>query len=192
MPELQLSGETPGKTELITEQKPLTPEEKRILKKISDKKLLFIAGSYVAFLAILVLAWIEKWFDSVGHGEEDTARFKLVAPYVFSFFFILLTVYFVNYYRKSVRPFIIDLKEGFKELLYFPAESYKTPFFNAYYIKTPSKKNAMIRVSKEMYDSIQPGVKGCLCLSPRARFVFSIDVAGKKVEFNEKNSRIYD
>ncbi|MBL7740724.1 MAG: hypothetical protein JNK14_16010, partial [Chitinophagaceae bacterium] len=116
----------------------------------------------------------------------------LVAPYVFLFFFIVLTVYFVSYYRKSVHPFIKDLKEGIKELLYFPAESYKTPFFNAYYIKTPSKKNAMIRVSKEMYDSIQPGSKGCLCLSPRARFVFFIEVAGKKIEFNEKNSRIYD
>ena len=175
---------------LLQEQKSMSPGEIRILQMIRNKKLLFIVSSYCTFLAILALGWLYGGGRSARWGEEEVRRYRYVAPIVIAFFFIVLTIYFVNYYLKSLYPYIKDIKRGVKELLYFEPDSYKTPFFDTYYIRTVSKKNSLVRISKELYDAIQPGCKACMAISPAARFVFSIDVNGKKMEFNEKNALI--
>jgi hypothetical protein len=180
---------SPGKI-IQQEQRALTSEEARILSRIRDKKIVHIASTYLVLSFILVFAWLYGWTKTFGMKEEDAGAFDVVGPLVILFLFITLTIFFVNYYLKAVRPFVRDLKAGYKELIFFEPESYKTPFFDAYYIKTPSKKNAVIRISKEFYDSIKPGCKACLCLTPHARFPFSIDVDGKRIEFNEKNTRV--
>ena len=176
---------------LLSEQQPLTTAEKNILIKIRDKKIWIILSSYVVLLTVLILAWAGgpyKGRRSRSITEEDIERYKVVAPILIGIFFIALTIYFVNYYFKTLHPYIKDIKAGIKELLYYEPESYKTPFFETYYIKTISKKRAIVRVTKELYDAIQPGCRACISLSPSARFVFSIAVDEKKIEFNEKNS----
>ena len=179
---------------LLSEQQPLTVAEKNILIKIRDKKIRLLATTYATLLAILIFAWVEgpsrgsRWGRRSSITEEDINRFRIVAPIVIAFFFIILTIYFINYYLKTLHPYIKDIKAGIKELLYYEPESYKTPFFETYYIKTISKKRAMVRVTKELYDAIQPGCRACISLSPSARFVFSISVDEKIMEFNEKNS----
>lgn len=120
--------------------------------------------------------------------EEEIERFNLVAPIVITFLFIALTAFFVHYYFKTLHTYIKDIKGRIKVLYYFEPESYKTPFFDTYYIKTISKRRPMVRITKELYDAIQPGCKACISMSPFARFVFTIEVEDKKMEFNEKNS----
>lgn len=176
--------------ELIQEQKPLTKEEKRILTKIRDKKLLFIGSSYATMVALLVFVLLKYWGDSSLYETEKQKLFRTVLPWFMLFLFTILTIYFINYYLKSVHPLVKDLKGGVKELLYFPAQGYKTPFFDGYYLDTPSRKNARIRVSKDFYQLITPNTKVCMSLSLHSRFVFYVEMEGRRIEFNEKNARV--
>lgn len=174
---------------LSKEQRELTGGERRVLAAIRNKRLLFVGSAYGAFLVVLVLGWIEGWLQAVEIYEEEADQLRSAAAYTVLFFFLLLTIYFVNYYFKSVHPFVRDLKLGYKDLLYFQPLPYKTPLFDAYYVKTPSAKNAMIRISKEMFDLIQPGSKACLVLSRYARFPFLLEIEGRRIEFTEKHAR---
>ncbi len=181
----------PVQVNLQVVPRPLTEEEKRILKKISRKKLSVWATAYFSLLGILLYAALAgpgKMYRYREITDEDLERINIVVPIVIGFFFIVLNIYFIRYFLRSVYPYMKDLKGGAKELIYFPAESYKTPFFDTYYLKTISRKKPMIRITKEVYDEIQPGAEACISISPKARFVFALKVGEKKMEFNENNS----
>lgn len=173
---------------LLQEEKTLSVNEEVILQRIWKKKILFIGATYLAFVVVLVVAWVYGPEIAARNEYEERLRYEKLAPPLIIFFFVLLTVYFIRYYLRSAHPFWKDVKKGVKELIYFEPKPYKTPFFDRYYIQTISKKRAMVQISKEMYDAILPGAKACIALSPYARFVFSIHVDDKTMLFNEKNS----
>lgn len=180
-------------TVLLSEQKSLTANERKSLISIRNKKGLYIGSTYLLLSGLLIFAWVNGPYSGGRRSkhqitQEDIDRYNVVAPIVISFLLLLLTIYFFNYYRKTLHTYIKDIKGNIKVLYYFEPESYKTPFFDTYYIKTISRKRPMVRITKELYDAIQPGCKACISMSPFARFVFTIEVEDKKMEFNEKNS----
>lgn len=169
----------------------MSPTEMNTLISIRNKKIRYLASTYFALLACIIYGWLMGPYKTSKRRpptEEEIERFNLVAPLVITFLFIALTAFFVHYYFKTLHTYIKDIKGGIKILYYFKPESYKTPFFDTYYIKTISKKRPMVRITKELYDAIQPDCKACISMSPFARFVFTIEVEDKKMEFNEKNS----
>jgi hypothetical protein len=184
----------------LTEQKPLTEDERAIVARIVRKKLLFIIPSYVGLVMVLIIGWIwggagmpgrRSWTgERVEWDDDDLSRFALLAPYVMGFLFILLTIYLFRHYQKTIRPFIRDTRQGVKTVLFFTPEKYKTPIFDAYYIKTPFRKPPMIRISRELYDAIDAHSTGQIAYSPSARFVFFIEVNGHRINYNESNSVI--
>lgn len=168
----------------------LTEDEKKILKKIRDKKLFYILSSYFALTGILLFAIIESWGKSYRYGEDEVSRFKAIAPYFYSFLFIILTAYFGNYYFKLVHPFVKDVKKGLKEVIFFQPEKFQTPFFEEYYLVTPIKGKPRIKINKELFEAIQIETTAFVSLALYSRFMFSIDINGRKMEFNDSNVRI--
>ncbi len=181
---------SPNNIRLTGEKGFLTTEERIILEKIRNKKLLFIASTYGTLVVVLIIGWIKGWLESTHRGEEETNRFSIIAPFLIAFFFIMLTGYFIKYYIKAVHPFVLDLKRGNKELVYFTPEKYKTPFFAEYFLKTELKKKKLVRISLEMYDSIQYQSSACIYLAPVSQFVFKIVVDDKSISFSDKHEPV--
>jgi hypothetical protein len=181
----------PEKAELLREKKPLSQEERQILVKIRDRKLLYVVSTYLVLLAIIAFG-IFKMKSRLQDDEENKQLpiFLAVAPYVFGVLFIGLTSYFAHFYYKVVHPFVKDLKSGTKDVIHFQPEPYKTPFFDAFYVRTPSQKNAMMRIDKEMYQLIRPDATASLTLSTYGRFVFSLEIEGRRLNFTEKDARV--
>lgn len=186
---------------IITEtSQPLTDEEKSTLKKILDKKSLMVGVSYFVLAALLVAAYFwgldeaeygsTRGMAKVSGSEEAATRFQKVAPFVIAFFFILLTFFFWRIYRRSILPFRKYLKHGMKTVIYFNPESYKTPYFDTFYLRTGSRKKPMLRITRELFNAIQPGVTGTISRAPHSQFVLALEVAGQKMVFNERNTII--
>lgn len=185
--------------QIISEElQSLGNEERATLKRIRDKKLFFWLGAFLALIAILAFGYFFS-LDEQEHGsrrnfletsgsEDRAAKFQRIAPYALLFFFVCLCIYFIRYYLRSVNPFMKDFKHDKKKVIQFQPESYKTPYFDTFYLRTNSPKKPMLRISREMYKAIQPGVTGVLCMLPNSRFVLSLKVGTETMEFNEKNT----
>ncbi len=181
----------PTETKLVSEPAPLSKAEILILQKIRKKKFLFIISSYFPLVGVLIWAWPEGMVRARRFGEDEVARYVAVIPYAELFFFLLLSIYFLNYYYKSVRPYLRDIKKGTKTLIYFTPVTYKTPFFAEYFLTTDLKDRKRIRISKEMYDQMNESTSGCISIAPCSQFVFSITVNDTCILFNDKNEAVF-
>ena len=167
-----------------SEQQLLAGDEKNILRRQRDKKFLFIIGTYLALIGVLIEAWFQGHKDSIRRGPEELERFMNVSFYFIGFCFIILTIYFINYYFKSVSPIIKDLKNGTKVIIPFLPGKYQTPFFAEYYLKTILQDRPLIKIDKELYDFIQDTSHAFISISPYSEFVFSIQIDDRKMKFN--------
>ena len=175
----------------IREELPFSESEISILRSIREKKLFYLITSYLALVGLLIYGYFDaraRWYSE--YDEEEQGRFETLWPYFFGVFFVALTVFFINYYFRLVRPYVKDIKNGMKEIIYFKADIYKTPFFSEYFIITPVKKRRRIRINTEMCKSIQTTGIASLTLAPYSSFVFEIDVGKSEIKFNETNEPI--
>lgn len=174
-----------------SELKPLTPGEKDILKKIKKKKSSFFLSTLGGFLVLLTIGWwLSINMSGTRYGrfsEESIKMIKNLTPFFYLFLVLLLTGYLIYYYTKLVSPFIKDLKEGVKEVLYYNPGKYQTPFFAEYYIVTPLSKKSRVKISKEIFDTIGPASTAAISYSVYSHFIFSIEVDEKEIKFNETN-----
>ena len=179
-----------------SELKPLSTDEKNILKKIRKKKSIFFFSTLAGFLLLIPSGWIIS-INMSGDGyfntwfSDDLGNIlRKMTPYFYLVVLILILIYFTRYYFQLIHPIIKDLKEGVKEVLYFTPEKYQTPFFAEYFVVTPVAKKQRIRISKELYDTIQQGSSAALKFSIHSQFIFSIDVDGNEIRFNETSDRV--
>lgn len=174
-----------------SEVKRLTSAEIDILKKIRQKKSRFFLSTLVGFLILIPIGWIYSTNTSGIRyhrlSENSIRRMAHLAPYFYLCVFLLITGYFIYYYYKLLYPFNKDLKEGIKEILYYDPGKYQTPFFAEYYIVTPISKRSRVKISKEIFDAINPGSTAAISYSIHSHFIFSIEVGDKEIEFNETN-----
>ena len=176
---------------LNSELRPLTEGEKNTLVFIRNKKLFYIFSTYVAFIGVLIYAWFDakaRWMNE--YDEDEQARFFLLAPYAFAIIYAGITAFFLNYYFKLVHPYVKDIRKNIKELVYFRPEKYQTPLFAEYYILTPANKKPTVKINKEIFDEIDPNSSATLSLGKYSRFIFEIEVDGKKIKFNETNEPV--
>jgi hypothetical protein len=175
---------------VISELRPMqeedifTKEEEDVLREMKNKKLALLLTTYISLVAVLIYGGIEGVLRSYRWGPDEVARAKKLAPYLIIFCFLLLTVYFFNYFRKSIQPLMKDLKAGYKKNQFFIPGKYMPPFVPEYYVKTPLAKTPLIRIDKELYDCIHTGSTACISYAPYSKFVLSIEVDRKKINFN--------
>jgi hypothetical protein len=167
------------------DQQPLSNGEKYILQTIRNRKLIFLLGAYVG----IVGAVAQVIYNQI---SGLTFRFQLIwfinSPYVLiTFLLLVLTIFFIKYYFEAVHPFMKDLAKGKKEIISYKAEKYKTPYFEEFYLQTPLKKRPLIKINRELYDAIDDNCPAHISVAPFCRFVFSIDIRGHKLQFNEKD-----
>lgn len=173
------------------EEQPFSEAEINTLRSIRERKLFYLITSYLALVGLLIYAYFDaraRWYHD--YDEEEQNRFETVWPYVFGAFFLGLTIFFINYYFRLVRPYVKDIKGGMKEIIYFKPDIYKTPFFSEYFIITPVKKRRRIKINTEMCKSIQSTGIASVSLAPYSSFVFEIDVGKSEMKFNETHERI--
>jgi hypothetical protein len=166
------------------EQQELTSEERNILWNLRNKKLFFLLGAYFSLSYVLVDAWTRVYPGTYIEAVKELFRFRIYPVWFLLFLFILLTILFTRYFLKSVYPLFKDLKAGKKQIIFFVPGKYQTPFFAEYYLKTPSQKTPLIRINKNLYDTIQNDSSAHINVSLYSRFVFSIEVNGIKEKFN--------
>jgi hypothetical protein len=175
---------------VFAERRAFTGEERRILTAMRNKKLIFYGGAYTTFTGILIYAWFYGNMRSYRFGEDEVERYSYVAPILISFFFIVLTIYFLRLYLQNLHPLLKDLKAGEKELIFFQPAPYKTPFFEQYYISNVPYRKKMLQVDKGFYELAIQGEQGRISIAPHSRFVFILKIGDLKIEFSEKNTAL--
>ena len=166
------------------EQLNFTSDEQNILWRLRNRKLLFLSGAYLSLSWVLIDVWSRVYAGNYWEAIKELFRFRIYPIWYLWGLFIILTIYFTRYFLKSVYPLIKDLKAGKKLVIYFVPGRYQTPFFAEYYLQTPSQRTPLVRISKEVYDSIRVDTTASISVSPYSRFVFSIEVNGIKQKFN--------
>jgi hypothetical protein len=170
------------------EQIPLSLSDIKTLSKVRRKKTLFMLKAYLALNGILILIYLTGIIKPSGASVETVLRYQRATYILTGASFILFTCIFLIHYFRSVYPYTLDLKRGLKTISWFYPASYKTPFFENYFLKTGSRKKPMLAIPKHLYQAIEPGVLACIIFAPASRFLLLVEVNGLGVEFNEENS----
>ena len=170
------------------EQVALNEADRNILIKVRRKKTLFILIAYLTLIAIFAVIYLISFVNSTEVSIEKAERFKLAIRLLVGISFVVFTCFFIIHYFKAIYPYTRDLKNGFKTISWFYPSSYKTPFFDNFFLKTGSRKKPMLSIPKYLYDAIQPGVLAFISFAPTSRFVLLLDINGFQIEFNEENS----
>ncbi len=170
------------------EQTILSLAERKVLAKVRLKKTLILLVAYGALIAVLVTVYLTGMIKSSETSLEKIQRIRRATLILTGSSFIIFTCFFIRHYYKSVYPYTRDLKNGMKTVSWFYPVSYKTPFFDNFFLKTGSPKNPMLAIPKNLYEAIQPGMLAFIAFAPKSRFVLMLDINGEQVEYNEVNS----
>jgi len=171
------------------EQIALSSVERNILTKVRKKKTLSMLLAYFALIVLLfAIDMITKLKSSEDISIEKIQRFKTAIHILAGSSFIIFTIVFIFHYFRSIHPYTQDLKKGMKTVSWFYPVSYKTPFFDNFFLKTGSRKKPMLSIPRNLYEAIQPGTLAFIVFAPASRFVLLLDINGQQIEFNEENS----
>ena len=77
-----------------------------------------------------------------------------------------------------------------KEAILFNPGKYQTPFFEEYFLVTPIKNRQRIKVGKEFFDAIQANTPAFINRAVYSGFIFSIQINGESMSFDESNTII--
>lgn len=180
---------------LQTTEQPLSETDLSLLQTRRNKQLIYLLSTYLALAAVLLYTLIDgvsvingrvSRFRNSRLSEEDIERFHLIAPYFCGIFFVILTIYFIRCYQRTLVPVIRELREKKKILLYFIPEKNEMAFFNRYYLSTPVMKKQQIEVSREDFYRIPAGEKLILEMTPYSQIMlrFTYDGIEIPVGFN--------
>ena len=170
------------------EQTELNETERGVLTRVRRKKTLFMMIAYFSLVIILALIFSISFFKAPDVAIEKAQRVKLSIQLLTGISLLIFTAIFIIHYYRSVYPYTRDLKKGLKTISWFYPDTYKTPFFDNFFLKTGSRKKPMLPIPKYMYDAAQPGALAFISFAPTSRFVLLLNVNGFQLEFNEETS----
>jgi hypothetical protein len=158
-----------------------------------NKQLRFLVFSYIPLALILAYVYLsgpgivyrDSHYPKHEIDDEDIANFNLVAPYVCSFLFVLLTAYFVSYYLSSAALLVKDLKGNVKRIVFVNPEKTEMGFFNKYYVTSPISKKQQISLSKDAFQNISNDELLALDLAPNSLEILRITSKEKEILFYE-------
>jgi hypothetical protein len=174
-------------------EKPLSAKDIQLLKNNRNKQFLFLLSAYLPLVCIGIFVLLEGP-QSLNEGRHSSnyqvhlnaklrSRFWTVAPYVLSFFFIMLTFYFGKLYFQTIRPLNMDLKKGMKDLFFFKPAKNPMAFFNKYYLSTPLYNNQQIEVSREDFENIATTDELCLEVGPASKYILRLMNREKEINY---------
>lgn len=163
-----------------------------MLKKQRDRQLLFFIPPYIVLAGIVTYLW-SSGVDSLNAGrsrymrmefsEDDAMRFRVVAPYAFSFFLLLGTIYFGRVFFLVILPIMKDIKSAGKSLVYYIPDKNPMPFFNKYYLSSPLYNKRQIQVSREDFESIPDNTEICLEIGAVSQTVLRLQYNNRDLKF---------
>ena len=169
------------------EQIELTTADREIISKVRRKKTLFMLKAYLALIVILLIIFLTALIKPAGASDETIQKYQRPAFILTLSGFLLFTSIFIIHYYRRIIPYSKDLKTGLKTVSWFYPVSYKTPFFEHFFLKTGSPKKPMLPITKVLYDSIQPGVLAYIVFAPASKFLLLLDINGHRIEYNEES-----
>jgi hypothetical protein len=179
---------------LNTEERPLSDNDLAILKTRRNKQFQFLLSAYLPLAAILLYMTIDglnflqrergRLRSRLEFDDEDISQYHLVAPYVYGFFFLILTIYFTRLYMQSLAPVIKDIKMNKKTVLHYIPEKTEMAFFNRYYLSSPIFKKQQIEVSREDFHALPPGKTLMLEMAPGSQIVLRFKTDEREIKVN--------
>src|SRR5262249_37310238 len=85
----------------VRQQSDLTSEERNILWRLRNKKLIYLLGVYLSLSYLFVEVWVWGYDGAYFEAIKELFRFRVYPTWFFLFLFIILTIYFTRYFLKS-------------------------------------------------------------------------------------------
>ncbi len=158
----------------VHERIPLTPQDRSRLSKLIFTKRFYFVITYLTISVVIAIAWMFALERGDNWKEESQERIIRLAPYFFIGSWVILTIYFIRTYYLDIHPFVKDLRSDYKEVFYFKADKYQTPFFHEFFLETPLERAKLIRIDKTEYDSIRPDSNACIMYGKYSEIILGV------------------
>jgi hypothetical protein len=143
--------------------KPISPEDRVLLKKLRDKAWLTLTQTYSLFFLALGYVYFKMTPGSAwkghtpGYDKMTQSDYMHVYWIVASFFGSVFLYFLIRDFRRMVLPLEKEMRQGHKYCHTFFARKYKDPIYNKCLLFYPGKENLYIEMSPADFDSIGNG-----------------------------------
>jgi len=140
--------------------KPLSSEDKAILKKLQSKAWFTYLRLYVPLFLMLAYVYYTMQPGQTFRGHTlkySKAEFNTVFPYFAAVFAVVFLIFVVKDFRRLILPFIREARTNTKYCHAFVAKKYHDPFYDKYLLFYPDKEDFYISVCPEDFNSIGNG-----------------------------------
>ncbi len=129
--------------------KPISPEDRAVLKKLKDRAWFTLTRTYSLFFLALGYLYFRM---TPGSTTRDHTL------WVVSIFFVSILLYFiVRDFRRTVLPLEKEIRLGNKYCHTFFARKYKDPIYNKCLLYYPGREDQYIEISPEDFEVIGNG-----------------------------------
>ncbi len=137
-------------------EKAYTKEEISLIKSKIEKGYSSLAKTYAPFFMALLLAYFYAKPKSIDR-VITTTQYESIYLIVFIFFLTVFIFFVLNDYKKRIKPFNKELKEGNKVVVEFKARKYFEPFRKNYLLFHPTISNKYLLINEQAFNSIEDG-----------------------------------
>lgn len=95
----------------------------------------------------------------------------------------MLTLFFIRFYLQTAAPFIKDIKQNKKLLLYIKPEKTEMAFFNKYYITTPVQKKQQVQIDSKDFNNLTGHSNLILEIATNSQIMLRLTSNGKEIRF---------
>lgn len=171
----------------------MTAQDISILKARRNSLVKFMILAYIP-LALVILYQMLLGVNGIGRrrvtgpleiGDDDISNYEAAAPYVFTFCFLALTIYFLKYFFDMLMPILKDIRRNEKQQLNFKVEKNDMSAFSRYYIIIPVRKNQEIQVSAEDFHAINASELLTLEIAPRSCMILGLLQKNRFIDFKD-------
>jgi len=153
----------PMSMDTLTIVKPISPEDRAILKKLKNKAWFSLAKTYSLFFLALGYVYFRMSPGStykghtLGYGKMTGTDYDHVYYIIAAFFGSIFLYFLIRDFRRMVLPLEKEMRLGNKYCDTFFARKYKDPIYNKCLLFYPGKEDLYIEISQEDFDSVGNG-----------------------------------
>ena len=141
--------------------KPLSPEDKAVLKKLEFRAWYSMVRLYVPlFLFLLLIHYMRPGPGEVLQIKKSKItreEFDQVYPFLVVIFGGIFLFFAIKDFRRLILPFVREARTNTKYCHSFVAKKYHDPFSDRYLLFYPDKEDIYIEVCPEDFNSIDNG-----------------------------------
>lgn len=139
---------------------PLAPEDKAVLRKLTEKAWFSFLRLYLPLFLALVYIHYKMQPGARFRGytiKRSDKQFAVVYPYFAIFFGTIFLIFMIKDFRRLILPFFKEAKLSKKYCFEFAARKYQDILYNKCLLFYPDKENLYIEVTKEDFENIGNG-----------------------------------